>query len=198
MSRPFILGLGGTGRDGSSSERAMRIAVEHAGELGADTEVFAGQDLMLPHYQPGQDERTGPARRLVDLFRRADGIVLCSPAYHGSISGLIKNAIDYTEDLRLDRRVYWDNCAIGCICCAGGWQGGAQVLASLRSVAHALRGWPTPFGAVLNTSLPVFNSEGEVIDSSVKQQLETVGSQVFQFASMMQTSTDRTRHAANG
>lgn len=188
MQRPFILGLGGTARDGSSSERVLRIALEHAASLGAETEAFVGSDLLLPYYQPGEIDRNESATRLVELFRRADGIILSSPAYHGSLSGLIKNAIDYTEDLRLDKRVYWDGCAIGCICCAGGWQGGAQVLATLRSVAHALRGWPTPFGAVLNTSLPIFNSKGGFVDKAIRQQLETVGAQVVDFALMRQAA----------
>lgn len=184
MSKPFILGLGGTAREGSSSERAMRVALDHARALGAETDVFSGNDLLLPHYQPGNSDRTGSAARLVALLRQADGIILCSPAYHGSTSGLIKNAIDYSEDLRLDKRVYWDGRAIGCICCAGGWQGGAQVLATLRAVAHALRGWPTPFGAIINTSLPSFDTEGNVVDTGVKKQLETVGAQVVGFAAM--------------
>ena len=184
MARPFILGLGGTAREGSASERAMRVALEHAQALGADTEVFAGSDLLLPHYRPGNTGRTAGAARLVELFRRADGIILCSPAYHGSTSGLIKNAIDYSEDLRRDERVYWDGRAIGCICCAGGWQGGAQVLATLRAVAHALRGWPTPFGAIVNTTLPAFDTDGKVVDTGIRQQLQTVGAQVVDFAIM--------------
>lgn len=184
VRRPFVLGVGGTARSGSSSERALRLSLEQAEELGAQTSVFAGEDMLLPMYNPARLERTDEALRLIDLFRKADGIILASPAYHGSISGIIKNVIDYTEDLRSDRRVYWDGCSVGCICCAGGWQAAAQTLATLRAIIHALRGWPTPMGAVLNTSLPLFDETGELIDGSVQHQLALVGTQVFEFAKM--------------
>ncbi len=184
MTKPLILGLGGTARDGSSSEKAMKIALRHAEKLGARTESFCGRDLLMPVYQPGDNDRSEAAARLVELYRNADGIILASPSYHGSLSGLLKNAIDYTEDLRTDRRVYWDGRAIGCICCAGGWQGGSQTVSALRDIAHALRGWPTPFGAVLNTSLPLFDADGRSLDESVQNQLEIVGAQVVEFAMM--------------
>jgi hypothetical protein len=35
--------------------------------------------------------------------------IVGSPGYHGAISGLVKNALDYIEDLREDPRVYLDN-----------------------------------------------------------------------------------------
>lgn len=182
--RPFIVGLGGTTRRGSATERALAASLAAAEAEGADTDLIAGDNLMLPLYVPGASERTPETDRLVSLFRRADGIVLASPAYHGSISGLLKNALDYSEDLRADERMYFDGCAIGCICCAAGWQAAGQTLAALRAIAHALRGWPTPMGAVINTSLPIFGEDGRIVDGAVIFQLETVGRQVTEFAKM--------------
>jgi FMN reductase len=100
------------------------------------------------------------------------------------MSGLIKNALDYAEDLRMDERTYFDGIAVGMIACAGGWQAAVQTLTALRAVAHALRGWPTPLGAALNSSIKLFSDEGECLDLSSKFQLETVGRQVVQFARM--------------
>jgi len=185
--RPLILGVGGTARNGSSTERLLRTCLEVAERNGADVEIFTGEDLLLPPYAPGSMDRTANARRVVDLFRRMDGVVLASPAYHGSISGLVKNVLDYTEDLRSDERIYFDNCAVGCLCCAGGWQAGGQTLTAMRAIAHALRGWPTPFGALVNTSLPIFDEKGTLIDDSVANQLRIVSEQVVQFAKMRLT-----------
>ena len=39
-------------------------------------------------------------------YRWADGLLVASPGYHGGISGMMKNALDYVEDLRADERVY--------------------------------------------------------------------------------------------
>jgi FMN reductase len=135
-------------------------------------------------YATDRSARTPGASRLVDLYRRASGLVIASPAYHGSLSGLVKNALDYAEDLRMDERPYFDGIAVGVIACAGGWQAAVQTMGALREIAHALRGWPTPLGAALNTSVPLFDEMGECIDLSSKFQLENVGRQVVQFAVM--------------
>jgi FMN reductase len=182
--RPLIIGLGGTPRPLSSSERALAISLRAAEADGAETIAFSGPQLVLPMYPPNSTERTEDARRLVDAFRRCDGIIIAAASYHGSMSGLIKNALDYAEDLRTDGRVYFDGLAVGCIVCAGGWQAAGQTLAALRAVAHSLRGWPTPLGAMLNTSGKLFDDMGGCLDLTAKMQLETVGRQVTKFASL--------------
>jgi len=191
--RPLILGLGGTPRAGSSAERALAVSLAAAAAQGADTEMIAGPDLLLPMYNPNSPERTDGARRLVDLFRRCDGLVIASPTYHGSVSGLIKNALDYAEDLRENERVYFDGVGVGLIAVAAGWQGASQTLTALRSIVHALRGWPTPLGAALNTALGLFDQDGQCTDLSSRFQLETVGQQVVQFCSM----SEQMRQAKN-
>jgi FMN reductase len=182
--RPLILGLGGTPRAGSSTERALALSLAAAEEAGAETLMIGGPELLLPIYHPGDAERTPAAARLIAAFRRCHGVIVASPAYHGTVSGLIKNALDYTEDLRGDDRVYFDGLAVGLIVCAGGWQAGGQTLATLRGIAHALRGWPTPLAAMLNTSTRMFDEAGECLDLSAKFQLQEVGRQVAEFARM--------------
>ncbi|MBK4737386.1 NADPH-dependent FMN reductase [Noviherbaspirillum pedocola] len=181
-SFPLIVGIGGTTRAGSSSEKALMVSLRAAQAEGAQVIAVAGPALDLPMYAPEKKDRSSEAARLVDLFRRCDGLIIASPSYHGSISGLVKNALDYTEDLSSDERVYFDGCAVGLISCAAGWQGAGQTLSALRAIAHSLRGWPTPLGAMLNTSTKVFDDAGACLDLSAKFQLETVGRQVVQFA----------------
>ena len=180
--RPLIVGIGGTPRPLSSSERALSISLAAAREQGADVIAFSGSDLILPMYPPTGTERTPQALKLVDALRRCCGVIIAAPSYHGSMSGLIKNALDYAEDLRTDERVYLDGVAVGCIVCAGGWQAAGQTLSALRAIAHALRGWPTPLGAMLNTSGKIFDEGGNCLDLTAKMQLEVVGRQVGQFA----------------
>ncbi|MCO5066376.1 MAG: NAD(P)H-dependent oxidoreductase [Rhizobiaceae bacterium] len=192
--QPLILGIGGTPRAGSSSERALAVSLAAAREEGAKVMMLSGPQLVLPMYLPEASERADEAKRLIDAFRLCNGIIVSSPAYHGSISGLVKNALDYTEDLRNDPRPYFDGIAVGCIACAGGWQAAGQTLAAIRSIAHALRGWPTPLGAMLNTSTKLFDDHGNCLDLSAKFQLETVGRQVVQFARMSTVSAREKSH----
>ena len=111
-------------------------------------------------YAPHELERTPKALELVGALRDADAVVVGSPGYHGAVSGLVKNALDYIEDLREDPRVYLDNTPWGCISCAYGWQAAVGTLGQLRSIGHALRAWPTPLGVAINSADEIWDSEG--------------------------------------
>jgi FMN reductase len=180
--QPLIVGIGGTLRAGSTSEKALSATLEMAGKLGARTLMLSGPDLNLTSYDPGVAERSEPARKLIEALRAADGILISSPSYHGSISGQLKNAIDYTEDMRADSRPYFDNRAVGCIVCADGAQAMGSTLFTLRSIIHALRGWPTPYAAAINSSLKPFNADGSINNPDVAAQLNIVAAQVVEFA----------------
>lgn len=178
-----IVGLGGTTRPDSSSERALRFSLEHAASLGARTTVFTGHDLaQLPHYDPDRDERRETASRLVEQLRLADGIVIASPAYHGSVSGMLKNGLDYAEDMRQDSRVYFEGRSVGVIVTGYGWQAIVSTINTLRTIAHALRGWVTPLGAGIDSSEEVFTEQGGLADDKARFQLETVAEEVVSFA----------------
>jgi FMN reductase len=182
---PFIVGIGGTMRIGSSSEKALLLSLRAAEANGARVEMISSAALELPMYAPELKHRCAKSQRLVELFRECDGVIISSPAYHGSISGLLKNALDYTEDLNADSRTYLSGRAAGLISCGAGWQGAGQTLTALRAIAHSLRAWPTPMGAMLNTATKMFDESGACTDKSAAFQLETVGIQVAQFARMM-------------
>jgi len=180
--RPLIVGLGGTLSEASSSERALRYALDAAAAEGARTKLFTAEALDLPMYTVDRSRRTPAAIALVDALAEADGVIIATPAYHGGISGLVKNALDYIEDLRADDRTYLDGRAVGCIVCAYGWQATTTTLVSLRSTVHALRGWPTPLGVAINSSQTRFDDSGLVSDPRCAEQLSALGRQVIDFA----------------
>lgn len=180
--KPLIVGIGGTTRSGSISERALRFALKVAEQDGAETLLVAGPALELDSYNPANPGRSPAATDLVDALRRADGIIISTPSYHGSISGHVKNALDYAEDLRGDPRPYFDGRAVGSIVCADGPQAMGATISALRSVVHALRGWPTPFAATVNSVAKPF--DGDQVDPQTAQALELVARQVVEFARM--------------
>jgi FMN reductase len=179
---PFIVGIGGTPRADSTTERCLRLALNRAQALGCRTQLIGGPDLPREIYDAGQSARSPQALQLIEAIREADGVVLATPSYHGSISGLLKNALDYIEDLRGDRRVYLQDRAVGVIVCAEGPQALGSTLAAVRSVVHALRGWPTPLGAAVNTALRPFDADGAVTDEAVRRSCEAVAEEVVVFA----------------
>ena len=182
-SRPRIVGIGGTTKAGSSTEKALVACLLAAERLGARIEVIPGAQLAtLPLYSPEETARTPQQQQFVASVRDADGLILATPAYHAGMSGLLKNAIDLLEDLRDESRPYLDGRAVGCIVTAYGWQGAGTTLTSVRTIVHALRGWPTPLGVTLNTALPLFDPAGTCSDARTQTQFEMLAAQVVGFA----------------
>jgi FMN reductase len=169
----------------AASERALRIAAEPAQAAGADIRFITGRDLMLPIYDTEARERDTAATALVEALREADGVLIASPGYHGSVSGMVKNALDYVEDLRFDDRPYLDGRAVGLIAVAHGWQTAVGTLNELRLVVHALRGWPAPLGVAVNDAAGLIGADAASSDPAVVRQLHTMGEQVLAFATAM-------------
>ncbi|HEX6968208.1 MAG TPA: NAD(P)H-dependent oxidoreductase [Micromonosporaceae bacterium] len=164
-----MLALGGTVRPQSTTEAALRYCLKVLRDVGVETELLGGQDLLLPVYDPANPGRDPRARRLLAAVRRADAVILATPAYHACVSGLVKNALDYLEELRAEDPPYLAGRAVGCIVTSRGPQAGGTTLTALRSIVHALRGWPTPLGVVINTAMPVFDETGEPLDPVVRR-----------------------------
>lgn len=170
-------------RESSQTELALAAALAAAAHAGADTIAFAGRQLVLPIYAPGSD-MSPAAQKLVAALRICDGVIVSTPSYHGGISGMIKNALDYAEELRDDTRPYLHGRAVGAVVCAAGWQNVGTTLVGIRSIIHALRGWPTPMGVGINTQKSLFEASGACIDETALTQLEVMVRQVVKFAEM--------------
>lgn len=181
MSRPVIVGIGGTTRPDSSTERMVRAVLGSCESKGATTRMFGGTALAaLPHFAPERPERTDAQQELVEAVRACDGLVIGTPGYHGGVSGLVKNAIDLLEDLRTDNRVYFDQRAVGLIVTAAGWQAGGVTLQALRGIVHAMRGWPTPIGIVVNTTEQrCFDTEGGLMETALIAQVDQLSDQIL-------------------
>ncbi|HZS89355.1 MAG TPA: NAD(P)H-dependent oxidoreductase [Chloroflexota bacterium] len=177
----FVLGLGGSLRRPSESEVALRMALRGAEEAGAVTEIITADGLDLPLYpSPKMEEHPGVVA-LLSAVRRADGLILASPAYHGTMSGTLKNALDYLQYLYNDNPPYLDGRAVGVLSTGAGTQATVQTCNALRDVVHALRGWPTPIGVPIHGSKPHMAQTGE-IEEETAARLRAMGAQVVQFA----------------
>jgi FMN reductase len=158
----------------------LQIALLAAEAAGARTVAFGGEAISrLPHYNPKCRDRTPDELALVAAVRNAQGLIIASPGYHGNVSGVVKNALDLLEDTaKDDDRPYLTDMPVGVIATAYGWQATGGVIAALRSIVHAFRGWPTPFAAAINCRLSPVDPANGAADPEVMEQLATVGQQV--------------------
>jgi FMN reductase len=187
---PLIVGIGGASRSGSTSERVLALALAAAEAKGARTQLFGGEHLAkLPLFNPEVAGASPERDALNAAVRAADGLIIASPGYHGSVSGLVKNALDSLELLRDDARPYFDGRAVGSIVTVDGWQAAGATLGALRAIVHALRGWNTPIGVALNSAAArdtggLFDGEGRLADRRDAWQLQTMTEQVVVFAEL--------------
>jgi NAD(P)H-dependent FMN reductase len=185
MSMPVLSSvvlLSGTPVGGSRVERIGAWCADYCVAAGGSAALFRGGDLDFPYYRPDRPERDARQRRYLAALAGCDGVVLLSPAYHGAMSGLLKNALDYVNDLAGEDRPFLDGRAVGCVAVAQGDQGATTTLATLRIVAHALRGWPTPLGVALAGDRAEVTPAGEPGHPRCRDQLRLMLDQVLGMA----------------
>jgi FMN reductase len=175
---PLVVGLGGSTGAASLTARLLHDCLQLCEDRGTRTVAFDGAQLAeLPIFNMHDLPASAVADALLDAVRQADAVVIATPGYHGSMSGLVKNAIDHLELLREDARPYLDGRVVGTIVSAAGWQACGMALVSVRSAVHALRGWPTPFGVTVNSV------EQAADDPKVTGALEILADQLMEFTS---------------
>ena len=180
LTAPHVVFLSGTLRDGCKADRLAQWCAQQCGEVS--TTVFTGTELEFPFYRMPNGRRGAQIQDYLAELATADGIVLISPVYHGTVSGLLKNALDYVNDLADDRRPFLEGRPVGCVALAEGDQGAASTIATLRTIAHALRGWPTPLGVTLSRDLAALRPDGEPVQAQTRRRLGIMLDQVLSLA----------------
>ena len=172
-----IVGLAGSLRPSSMTRMAVRCALLGAEEGGAKTQLLdlAGYDLPFLGSDNGGRAAMAVGRFMADL-RAADGIILGSPEIHGSISGVLKNALDLTD------RDLFEGKMLGLIGIAGGRMGAGETLSHLRAIGRSLHAWVVPTQVSIGDAAGAFDSQGAPVDAEVEDRLRSVGRQVAHFA----------------
>jgi FMN reductase len=140
---PRIVGLGGSLASASKSRAALQRALEGASAAGAEIRLLDLRELDLPMYNPDDDEPNEAAAELIETCYAADGLLWSSPLYQGTISGALKNALDWLHVLGQREPPYLHDKVIGLISAAGGTQG-LQAINTMEFAVRALRGWAVP------------------------------------------------------
>ncbi len=179
-----VVGIGGTLRGGSSSLGALRRALRAAKEAGAETELLDLRELNLPMYEPGRplDDYGPEVRRFVEVLRGTDALILSTAAYHGTLAGVTKNALDFTQFLARDERAYLDGRVVGLISTSGGERAAANTMDAMVHVVHALRGIVAPSMVTISRAWQRSDDEGNITDDNYGKRLDKLGTLVVEMA----------------
>jgi len=92
-----IIGLSGSLRLESFNRKVLQISQRIAKDAGMDVEEIDLKELNLPMYDADIEAKGFPdsVRRMRSLAKSADVLLIATPEYNHSISGALKNAIDW-------------------------------------------------------------------------------------------------------
>src|ERR1044072_7960380 len=172
-----VVGLCGSLRPGSYTYSAVQIALQAAREAGAHTRLIDLRDYQLGLCD-GITEASADVLKLRREVSEAQCIILGTPEYHGSCSGILKNAIDHLEGKDLSGKI------IGLIGVSGGSLGGIEAMNGLRVIGRSLHAWVIPQQAAIPEAWKVFEASGKIKDVNLERRVKEVGHQVARFASL--------------
>ena len=97
---PRIVAIAGSTRTESFNRRLLSVAVAGARAAGGEVEVIDLKTLKLPLFDQDDERDHGlppGAIALKAAFNASHGLLLACPEYNSSISGVLKNAIDWAS-----------------------------------------------------------------------------------------------------
>ncbi|MGD1900190.1 MAG: NADPH-dependent FMN reductase [Phormidesmis sp.] len=175
-----IVGIGGSLRKDSYSMQALHLAIERTAALGAETQVLDLKKMNLPFVDGGSDYPDYPdVERLKSTVKGADAIILATPEYHGSISGVIKNALDLMSFDEFSGKV------TGFISVLGG-QPNSNALNEMRIIMRWVHAWSIPEQIAIGQAWKAFDENGKLTDAKLSERLDS-------FAQSLVTTTQKLR-----
>jgi NAD(P)H-dependent FMN reductase len=167
-ARPKVVALCGSLRVGSYTRMALQLAIDGASKAGGDIEVFDLGQTRLPFFDGGPAKEIPEAARFRSLVKEADGLLIATPVYHDSYSGVLKNALDLLYE-ELNEKV------AALIAVGGGRVGQGQALEHLRAVFRETSCWVVPRQVAVPRSEESFDEKGQPKDKEMETRLTALG-----------------------
>ena len=182
-----VLGLCGSLRPDGFTRMALSIALAGAQEKGAAVELVDLRDYGLP-FCTGEtqdaSQNTPGVQRLRQSVMEASGVILATPNYHGTLSGVLKNALDLMS-------VEFEGKVVGLVGVSGGPMGGANTLNTLRAIGRSLHAWVVPWEGWVYDASSAFAADGSLRDAAIEQRLKDVGRKVARLTRMLASKEAR-------
>ena len=161
-----IVGIAGSLRPGSYSEKALKVASERVRALGIEVEIIDLRSLNLPFCDGGDEYPDYPdVEKLRQAVSQADGLILATPEYHGSVSGVLKNALDLMGFEHFSDKV------TGLISVLGG-QSNSNALNDLRTIMRWVHAWTIPEQVAIGQAWKAFDEQGNLVDENLSKRMD--------------------------
>jgi len=169
-----ILGVASSLRETSYSTQVLKLALEKAEKSGAETRMLNLRELQLPMYHPEQNN-SPELDRVTEHVKWTDAFILASPDYHGSMSGVMKNFLDF----------FWSDFVgktFGYICASH--EKGLTVMDQMRTAVRQCYGWSMPYGVSVNSDQD-FDKQSNITNENIISRIETLGRDLAAYGSLI-------------
>jgi FMN reductase len=161
-----FVGIAGSLRTESYSQQALQLAAQRLEALGAEVEILDLRTLNLPFCDGGKEYADYPdVDRLRQAFDQADGMILVTPEYHGSVSGVIKNALDLMSFDQLSGKV------AGLVSVLGG-QPNSNALNDMRLILRWVHAWVIPEQIAIAQAWKAFGADSKLQDAKLSERFD--------------------------
>ncbi len=161
-----IVGISGSLRQGSYSFQALNFIAQRLAALNVEVEILDLRSLNLPFCHGGKDYPDHPdVEKLRQTVKAADALILATPEYHGSVSGVMKNALDLLDFEELSGKV------TGLISVLGG-QSNSNALNDLRVIMRWCHAWVIPEQVAIGQAWQVFDKDGKLLDDKLAERFD--------------------------
>ena len=188
--RPKIVGIDGAVREASKTRVLFGIVGDAIRARGGDFVSYSQRGLPLPMFDDDPETAQSPAvQALFTAAAGADGFVLCSPEYHGSMSGALKNCLDWLE---FDPRVRPGGRVFGLIGGGGGLGNSGATLQMMMAV-RALHGWVMPDVTVSVTNIGSAIDAGGLTEGqdAMRLRIESFAEKIVRYAEEFRLMRER-------
>lgn len=170
-----ILALSGSTRKDSANKKLIAQATSIAEKFGAKVTLIDLNNFPIPFYDGDLEANQGipeNAKRIIQLIKDNDGIMIASPCYNGSISAVLKNIIDWSSRFfNEDGKGIFAGKSFAIMSASPSPYGGSRGLKHLEDILTCLN------GKVVNTKVSVgdayqaFDSNGKLKNTQIESQL---------------------------
>ncbi len=186
MSQVKVLAFAGSSRTGSFNKKLIAIAAEGVKKAGAEVNLLDLRDYPLPHYDGDLEAQKGipeNAKKLRQLFVDHDGIAISSPEYNSSLSGLLKNTIDWISrpDGDVPPLVAFKGKAAVLMAASPGGLGGLRGLVHLRAILGNIGVIVLPQQVAIPKAGDAFNDDGNLKDAKKQEEVLGLGKFLTEF-----------------
>src|SRR6266498_355088 len=169
-----VLGVGSSMRQRSYSTSVLKLILSIAKGNMAETKLLDLRQTNLPMLYSARDD-TDEIIQTTELVKRADAFILATPDYHGSMSGSLKNFLDY----------FWSEFAgktFGYI--VASHEKGLTVMDQMRTAVRQCYGWSLPYGISIHGDHD-FNRSGNVTNESLLSRLEMLARDLMVYSKLL-------------